>query len=74
MTLLPYAIEMYSFYNGDFKKYNEVFVYTFGSVSEMILYMNSICNIIIYFQTDRELRKEVAQLRILKRANTKLNS
>ena len=45
-----------------------------GSVSEMILYMNSICNIIIYFQTDRELRKRVAQLRILKRANTKLNS
>ena len=65
---------MYSFYNGDFKKDNEVFVYTFGSVSEMSLYMNSICNIIIYFQTDRELRKEVAQLRILKRANTKLNS
>ena len=65
---------MYSFYNGDFKKDNEVFVYTFASVSEMILYTNSICNIIIYFQTDRELRKEVAQLRILKRANTKLNS
>ena len=76
-TLLPStcscAIKMYSFYNEDFKKDNEVFVYTFRSVSEMILYMNSIFNIIIYFQTNKELRKEVAQS-ILNRANIKLNS
>ena len=78
LTLLPftcsYTIEMYIFYNKDFEKDNEVFAHVFRSVSEMNLYMNSIFNIIIYFHTNTELRKEVAQLGIVKRANIKLNS
>ena len=70
LTLIPftssYAIEIYSFYNENFKKDNEVFVHTFRSVGEMILFMNSIFNIIIYFHTNIEFRKEVKQLGIVK--------
>ena len=78
LTLIPftssYAIEIYSFYNENFRKDNEVFVYTFRSVGEMILFMNSIFNIIIYFHTNIEFRKEVKQLGIVKRTNIKVNS
>ena len=78
LTLIPftssYAIEIYGFYNENFRKDNEVFVYTFRSVGEMILFMNSIFNIIIYFHTNIEFRKEVKQLRIVKRTNIKVNS
>ena len=78
LTLIPftssYAIEIYGFYNENFRKDNEVFVYTFRSVGEMILFMNSIFNIIIYFHTNIEFRKEVKQLGIVKRTNIKVNS
>ena len=78
LTLIPftcsYAIEIYSFYNEDFKEDNELFVYTFRSVSEMILYMNSIFNAIVYFYTNTELQKEVQELGIVKRTTIKLNS
>ena len=39
----------------------------------MILYMNSIFNIIIYFHTNTEFWKEVKQLGIVKRRNIKVN-
>ena len=70
LTLLPiiccYAIEIYSFYDKDFPQENEVFMYTFRSVVEMILYMNSIFNAIIYFHRNTEFREEVGKLHIIK--------
>ena len=78
LTLIPfissYTIETYSYYNEGFKKDNELFANTFRSVGEMILYMNSIFNAIIYFHTNTEFRKEVKQLGIVKQTNIKVNS
>ena len=78
LTLIPftcsYAIEINSFYNEEFKEDNELFAYTFRSVGEMILYMNSIFNAIVYFYTNTELQKEVQELDIVKRTTIKLNS
>ena len=78
LTLIPsicsYVIEIYSFYNKGFKEDNELFVYTFRSVGEMILYMNSIYNAIVYFHTNTELQKEVQELSIVKRTTIKLSS
>ena len=69
-----HAIEINSFYKEEFKEDNELFVYTFRSVGEMILYMNSIFNAIVYFYTNTELQKEVQELDIVKRTTIKLNS
>ena len=70
LALLPiiccYATEIYSFYDKDFPKENEVFMYTFRSVVEMILYMNSVFNAIIYFHRNTEFREEVGKLYIIK--------
>ena len=82
LTLIPftcsYVIEIYSFHNEEFKEDNELFVYTFRSVAEMVLYMNSIFNVIIYFHTNTEFRKEVKKLGIVKgivkRTNIEVNS
>ena len=78
LTLVPFtcscAIEIYNFYNEGFKKDNELLANTFSSVGEMILYMNSIFNAIIYFHTNRELCKEVEQLGIVKQTNIKVKS
>ena len=78
LTLVPFtcscAIEMYSFYNEGFKKDNELFANTFSSVGEMILYMNSIFNAIIYFHTNTEFCKELKQLGIVKQTNITVKS
>ena len=74
LALLPiiccYATEIYSFYYKDFPKENEVFMYTFRSVTEMILYMNSVFNAIIYFHRNTEFREEVGKLYIIKHTYT----
>ena len=78
LTLIPFfsssAAELYSFYNEDFRNENEVFLYTFRSVGEMILYINSIFNTIVYIYTNREFRVEIRKLDIVKQTNIRLSS
>lgn len=78
LTLIPFfsssAAELYSFYNEDFRNENEVFLYTFRSVGEMILYINSIFNTIVYIYTNREFRVEVRKLDIIKQTTIRLES
>ena len=78
MTLVPFicssAAELYSFYNENFRSENGVFLYTFRSVGEMILYINSIFNTIVYIYTNREFRVEVRKLDIVKQTTIQLGS
>ena len=78
LTLIPvicsYATETYSVYNTDFRREHEVFLYTFRGVGEMILYMNSIFNTIIYFYTNAEFKEEVQKLYVVKQTITRLKS
>ena len=78
LTLIPvicsYATEIYSVYNTGFRREHEVFLYTFRGVGEMILYMNSIFNPIIYFYTNAEFQEEVQKLCVIKQTITRLKS
>ena len=78
LTLVPFicssAAELYSFYNENFRSENGVFLYTFRSVGEMILYINSIFNTIVYIYTNREFRVEVRKLDIVKQTTIQLGS
>ena len=78
LTLIPFicssAAELYSFYNEDFRSENEVFLYTFRSVGEMILYINSILNNTVYIYTNKEFQDEVRKLDIIKHTTIRLRS
>ena len=66
--------EINSAYHTDFRRDHEIFLYTFRGVGEMILYMNSIFNPIMYFYTNAEFQEEVGKLSIIKQTITRLKS
>ena len=70
ITLVPFicssAVESYIYYKKDPAEDNDLFLYTFRAVGEMILYLNIIFNPIIYFYTQTDLMKEVGRLRFAK--------
>ena len=78
LTLIPLtcscAAEIYSVYNTAFRRDHEVFLYTFRGVGEMIMYMNSIFNPIIYFYTNPEVQEEAEKLYVIKQTITTLKS
>ena len=70
ITLVPFicssAVESYIYYKKDPAEDNDLFLYTFRAVGEMILYLNIIFNPIIYFYTQTDLMKDVGRLRFAK--------
>ena len=78
LTLVPFvctfAVESYIYYKKDSTAYSDSFLYTFRAVGEMVLYLNTIFNPIIYFYTQTDLKKEVKKLRFVKRVTIKLKS
>ena len=78
LTFIPFicafAVEMHSVYNTRFGRDHGVFQYTFRAAGEMIFYMNSIINPIIYFYTNKDFQEEVGKLSITKQINIRLKS
>ena len=78
LTLVPFvcssAVESYVYYKKDSAADNDSFLYTFRTVAEMVLYLNTIFNPIIYFYTQTDLKKEVEKLRFVKGVTIRLKS
>ena len=77
-TLIPFicgfVVEVYNVYNKRFQRDHDVFRYTFRAAGDMILYMNTIINPIIYFYTNTDLQEEVGKLSITKHIRIRLKS
>ena len=77
-TLIPFicgfVIEMYSVYNTKFRTDHDTFQYTFRAAGDMILYLNTIINPIIYFYTNTDFQEAVGKLSIAKQMNMRLKS
>ena len=77
-TFIPFicgfVVETYSVYNTRFQRDHGVFRYTFRAAGDMILYMNTIINPIIYFYTNTDFQEEVGKLSITKQINIRLKS
>ena len=78
LTLVPFicssAVESYVYYKKDSAAYNDSFLYTFRAVGEMVLYLNTIFNPIIYFYTQTDFKKEVRKLRFVQGVTIRLKS
>ena len=78
LTLVPFicssAVESYVYYKKDSAADNDSFLYTFRAVGEMVLYLNTIFNPIIYFYTQTDLKKEVGKLRFVQGVTIRLKS
>ena len=78
LTLVPFicssAVESYIYYKRDPAEDNNLFLYTFRAVGEMVLYLNIIFNPIIYFYTQTDLMKDVGRLRFAKGITLRLQS
>ena len=78
LTLVPFvcssAVESYVYYKDDSAADSNSFLYTIRAVGEMVLYLNTIFNPIIYFYTQTDLKKEVGKLRFVKGVTIRLKS
>ena len=78
LTLIPFicscAVESYLYYKNDSAGANDSLLYTFRAAAETVLYLNIIFNPIIYFYTQTDLIREIANLNFVKEIIKILNA